>query len=45
MGDSKERPRAGDPPRLDETVDILRELLVIERARLVILLDKPAGRC
>ena len=36
MGDSKERPRAGDPPRLDETVDILRELLVIERARLVV---------
>ena len=35
MANSKRRPRAGAPPRLDEKVEILRELLEIERARLI----------
>lgn len=38
MDDSKERPRAGDPPRLDEPIEILRELLAVERARLTVAL-------
>lgn len=38
MEQSAERPRPGDPPRLNETLDILRELLAVERARLVVAL-------
>jgi hypothetical protein len=38
MDDSKARPRAGDPPKLDSTIDILRELLDTERRRLQVAL-------
>lgn len=38
MGDSAERPRAGDPPRLDSPSEILHELLATERKRLVVAL-------
>jgi len=31
---STQRPRAGDPPKLDQPVEILKELLEIERNRL-----------
>ena len=34
MGNSKERPRPGDPPKLDEPLELLKELLAIERSRL-----------
>lgn len=34
LADSRERPRAGDPPRLDGDLETLAELLEIERARL-----------
>jgi hypothetical protein len=34
MVDDKTRPRAGDPPQLDQPLDVLRELLNIERDRL-----------
>ena len=36
MADCETRPRAGDPPRLDEPIEILRELLQAERERLKI---------
>ena len=34
MGSSKERPIPGDPPKLDSTLSILKELLGVERKRL-----------
>lgn len=34
MGNDKERPRAGDPPRLKAPVEILKDLLVIELDRI-----------
>ena len=34
MGESEHRPRAGDPPQLDQPVEILRDMLAIERHRL-----------
>jgi hypothetical protein len=38
MGDSQERPRAGDPPQLDSPTEVLVELLAIERKRLRVAL-------
>ncbi len=38
MDDCKARPRAGDPPKLDSPIDVLKELLDIERARLQVAL-------
>ncbi len=38
MAECKERPRAGAPPRLDESKEILLELLNAERARLKVAL-------
>jgi len=35
MVDSKERPRAGDPPQLNEPLETLKKLLAIEKARLM----------
>ena len=36
MGNSQTRPRPGPPPRTDEPIEILRELLQVERDRLVV---------
>lgn len=36
MGTSTQRPRPGTPPELDSPLEILRELLVTNRARLVV---------
>ena len=38
MDDGQERPRAGDPPQLTAPIDILRELLSVERDRLPVAL-------
>lgn len=34
MSGKASRPRAGDPPKLDSPLEILEELLAVERARL-----------
>ena len=39
MENIEERPRAGDPPKLTEPLPILKELLGIERQRLVVALE------
>ena len=36
MEQSTTRPRAGDPPQLDAPLDILRELLTVNRERLAV---------
>jgi hypothetical protein len=38
------RPKAGEPPQLDAPLDVLRELLAVERARLTIALAIEAKR-
>lgn len=38
MGDSSERPRPGDPPRLDAPLEILKHLRDVERDRLQVAL-------
>jgi hypothetical protein len=38
LDNGQERPRAGDPPQLDSPIEILRELLRVERARLQVAL-------
>lgn len=36
MADNQKRPVAGDPPQLDAPLDILRELLTVNRERLTV---------
>lgn len=36
MAKNTERPRAGDPPRVNEPLEILKELLEAERERLIV---------
>jgi hypothetical protein len=38
MGDGKERPRAGDTPKLSEPLEILKMLLDVEQDRLTVAL-------
>lgn len=38
MANAKERPRAGDPPKLTEPLPILKELIETERERLKVAL-------